>query len=110
MLKLGRPGDYRSQSTEFSSVKSYVKLARLWLMSRDSRVSGMNGNPACMASTWGARVKGTSLRSSGRDAGASTVEGPGVGIMAGRAGGSVTAPAGRAGGPQDDWEEKRQKC
>lgn len=56
-------------------------------MSRDSSTSGIRGSPACMARTWGARVKGTSPRRSGRAEAASTAEGPAMGAPAGKAAG-----------------------
>lgn len=69
-------------------------------MSRDSSTSGIREKPACMASTWGARVNGTSQRSSGRAGAASTVWGRETDITGAEAGGSMSTSGGRGGGAE----------
>lgn len=59
-----RHKDYESQSTEFSRVKSYQNRDRLSPTSYESKWSGRSPMVPCTASTCGAKVKGTSLRSS----------------------------------------------
>lgn len=59
-----RHKDYKSQRTEFSRVKSYQNRDKLSPTSYESRWSGTSLMVPCAASTCGARVKGTSLRSS----------------------------------------------
>lgn len=56
--------DYKSQRTEFSRVKSYQNRDKLSPTSCDSKWSGRSLTVPCAASTCGARVNGTSLRSS----------------------------------------------
>lgn len=73
-------------------------------MSRDSSTSGMRGNPACIAWTWGAKVKGTSPRRSGRVEAASTAElGPAINAVVGEAVGRFVS-MGWAGVGQDDFD------
>lgn len=55
---------YKSQRTEFSRVKSYQNRDKLSPASQDSKWSGRSLLVPCAASTWGAKVKGTSLRRS----------------------------------------------
>lgn len=77
-------------------------------MSRDSNISGMRGNPACMARTWGAKVKGTSPRRSGRVECASTAGGLTVVPMLCEVAESFVSYFG-SGVEQDDYEQK-ERC